>query len=65
MSYKCEQVHDFRLRAAGCQEEYDLHLAALEWTLTAENWSGNLFSAISSNWGPAFTTLKWPSRAVR
>jgi superfamily II DNA or RNA helicase len=33
MPWKCEQVHEVRLRPARNQEEYLLHLAALEWSL--------------------------------
>lgn len=33
MPFKCEQVNEVQLRPARSQEDYDLHLAALEWSL--------------------------------
>src|SRR5438445_10044824 len=33
MPWTCQQVNEERLRAARSQEEYALHLAALEWSL--------------------------------
>src|SRR5438067_585537 len=33
MPWSCEQVHESRLRPAHNAEEYELHLAALEWSL--------------------------------
>lgn len=33
MSWKCDKVHERQLRAARSEEEYQLHQAALEWSL--------------------------------